>query len=152
MKKKYFTEEEKRIANNERSQKYRKSDKWKKYYKEYDKIYYTTVKKNSGYSKIFLSKLRSKAKSKGYGFNLTSDDLIVPEYCPILGIKLDTNGTNDFKPSIDRVDNTKGYVKGNIIIVSGRVNRIKSDASLKELNDIVNFYNRLSISDNKDDK
>lgn len=68
---------------------------------------------------------------------------MIPEFCPVLGIKLDTPKMGkkrpDGKPSIDRVDNSKGYVKGNVIVVSWRANRLKCDASIGELEAIVAY-------------
>jgi hypothetical protein len=59
---------------------------------------------------------------------------IAPTHCPILGIELtrgDQTLTSNF--SIDRIDNSLGYIKGNIQIISNRANRLKSDASKEEL-------------------
>lgn len=52
-----------------------------------------------------------------------------------------TNQKKENSPSIDRLDNTKGYVKGNINIISWRANRIKSDATLDELEKIYRWVN-----------
>lgn len=41
--------------------------------------------------------------------------------------------------SIDRIDSTKSYTKGNIQIMSWRANRLKMDASLSELETPVAF-------------
>ncbi len=43
-------------------------------------------------------------------------------------------------PTIDRIDNTRGYTKDNVLVVSHRANSIKSDATLDELEAIVSFY------------
>ena len=46
-------------------------------------------------------------------------------------------------PSIDRIDNTRGYVKDNIIIVSRRANILKKDATINELIKLANYYEHL---------
>lgn len=86
---------------------------------------------------------RCRCYTKKVEFNLTIDDIDIPDYCPVLGIKLDTEnfgrGNQDYKPSIDRIDAKKGYIKGNICIISGRANRIKSDATIAELEAILKY-------------
>ena len=42
-------------------------------------------------------------------------------------------GLTDNNPSIDRIDPTKGYVSGNIHIISWRANRLKNNGSLDDL-------------------
>ena len=42
-------------------------------------------------------------------------------------------------PSLDRIDNSKGYVPGNIAVISMRANMIKNNASLVELKAIVAY-------------
>ena len=76
--------------------------------------------------------------------NLVIEDIIIPEKCPILKIPLFVgNGQRiDNSPSLDRIDNLKGYTKENVIVVSWRANNIKSDASITELQKIVDFYSR----------
>ena len=55
--------------------------------------------------------------------------------CPILEVPLEfgTKGNYEFSPSIDRIDNSKGYVKGNIQIISKKANSMKNSASAEEL-------------------
>ena len=80
-----------------------------------------------------LQNPRIRAKKKGWDFNLEPKDVIIPEYCPVLKVKLDPVGKGgSYVPSIDRIDSTKGYVKGNIRVVSHRANTLLSDGSLEE--------------------
>lgn len=65
--------------------------------------------------------------------NITVDDIIIPDTCPVLGIPLVRRSTRDNAPSLDRLIPEKGYVKGNINVVSMRANRLKSNATLHEL-------------------
>jgi len=76
-----------------------------------------------------------RAKKKGIPFSITIDDIIIPETCPLLGIPLvSTNDKRDPRnPSLDQKDPGKGYTPDNIWVVSSRANWIKSDASLQEL-------------------
>lgn len=91
-----------------------------------------------------LNQAKRRAKSKGIEFNITRDDIIIPDSCPVLGIPIErsvggTNKASDTSPSIDRVDSNKGYTKDNICVISWRANRIKSDATLEELKAIVSY-------------
>lgn len=49
----------------------------------------------------------------------------------------------DNSPSLDRIDNSSGYVKGNVHIISMRANRIKSDATLQELKSVVKYLDSI---------
>ena len=72
------------------------------------------------------------------------EDITIPETCPVLGIPIIVGGDcKDNLPSVDRIDNLNGYVKHNIVIVSWRANRIKSDAKMIELETIAKFYREL---------
>jgi hypothetical protein len=83
----------------------------------------------------WLYHLRYRAKQKKLPFNLALDDLTLPERCPILGIPLQFNtvGSDANSFSVDRIDNTKGYTKDNIQVVSFRANFLKGNATLDEL-------------------
>lgn len=97
-----------------------------------------------GYKKLWLSSCRYRASKKGVPFNLDVSDLECPLVCPVLGIPLVMgNGKfHDNSPSIDRVIPAKGYVKGNVEIMSYRANRIKCHASLEDLEAIVTHMRR----------
>lgn len=83
---------------------------------------------------------KARAKQKGEEFNIEIDDIIVPTICPILGIPLSYNRgiKQDNSYSLDRIDSSKGYIKGNIWVISLRANRIKNDSTPEELRIIAN--------------
>jgi hypothetical protein len=92
--------------------------------------------------KILKAALK-RSKEKSLEFNITIEDIIIPEYCPILNIKLFSSlRKTDNSPSLDRIDNSKGYIKGNVHIVSDRVNRLKNNANKEELEKISNYFNK----------
>lgn len=78
---------------------------------------------------------KSRAKISGLEFNITIKDLFIPLICPLLGISItvDNHSNKSTSPSIDRIDSSKGYIKGNVWIVSHRANTIKNDSTLEEL-------------------
>ncbi|MBO9624152.1 MAG: hypothetical protein J7500_15700 [Sphingomonas sp.] len=99
-----------------------------------------------------LALARSRCRRSGLEFSLSPDDVTIPETCPILGIPLSSGLgcgrgqkliERDDSPSLDRIDNSKGYVPGNVVVVSFRANRIKSDAAVSELLKIARFYAQL---------
>lgn len=97
--------------------------------------------------KAWLARKRSQAARRGLEFNLTEADLFpIPDTCPALGIPIrfySVRGVRDDSVSIDRIDNSKGYVKGNVVLVSFKANRIKSDATPDEIEKVAAFYKSL---------
>lgn len=109
----------------------------KKHYEEYIKDWYLRKPEN-----CLLSGARYRAKRKDLEFDISLEDIVIPEHCPILNIKLEKQQTGKAgfyasSPSLDRIDPSKGYVKGNIRVISSRANLLKSNASLEELEKIV---------------
>ena len=92
--------------------------------------------------KAILIKTKTRAKKNGTEFNIDITDIRIPEKCPILNIPIirefkgggnKNKGPRATSPSIDRLDNTKGYVKGNIQIISHKANVMKNSATPEEL-------------------
>ena len=85
--------------------------------------------------KRLLKKARERATAYGREFTITLDDITIPSKCPLLGVPLfvGTKQVKNNSPTIDRKDSTKGYVPGNVWVISWRANRIKSDATLAEI-------------------
>lgn len=89
---------------------------------------------------IYAAKAR--AKLSNVPFNLSVDDITMPDTCPVLGIPLimSEGHQTDNSPTLDRLVPSLGYVKGNVLVVSAKANRIKNDATLVELKQVVSFY------------
>jgi hypothetical protein len=98
---------------------------------------------------IMISHAKSRATKKGLDFNITIDDIEIPKVCPVLGIPLvKGNGKrNDNSPSLDRIDNSKGYVKGNVMVISHRANLIKNSASIHEIELILEYMRKYQHKD-----
>jgi len=95
--------------------------------------------------KVMLSHARSRAKRYGVPFSITKDDLLVPDLCPLLAIPLQVSNKHlsPNSPTIDRLITDKGYVKGNVMIISAKANTAKSNLSLQELELLVNNLKRV---------
>ena len=153
--------------NMEEQKKYLKEYRKKRrqeYSKEYNKKYYlinkekiirqTTenkkriAKEDPVYSLFVRAKER--AKKRNILFDIDKEYLksIYPKNnrCPILNIDFQLGFLNeikknkDYAPSLDRIIPSKGYVKGNLVIVSFIANRVKNNVSVETLEKIVNFY------------
>jgi uncharacterized protein YeeX (DUF496 family) len=86
---------------------------------------------------------RERAKKSGIDFAITHEDVIIPEYCPVLGIKITNKKDRDTSPSLDRIDNSKGYIKGNIAVISTRANLIKNYGSAAEHRMIADWMDKV---------
>jgi len=86
---------------------------------------------------------RQGARQRGIEFNITVEYLqsIWNEVCPILGISMTTNKgrVQDNSYSIDRIDSSKGYVEGNVMVISYRANVIKNMGTAEEHQKIANY-------------
>ncbi len=86
---------------------------------------------------VLIKSAKERAKKYGYSFNLTREDVHIPEYCPLLGLKLESQigkgKSTDCSPTLDKIIPEKGYVKGNVWVVSMKANRMKNDSSLEEM-------------------
>jgi hypothetical protein len=74
---------------------------------------------------------KHRAKKTNKEFNLSRKDIIVPYICPVLNVPLIHNTPH--APSLDRINNNRGYLKDNIMVISRRANLMKNDASPEEL-------------------
>jgi len=92
------------------------------------------------FSKNYARKMwytaQARARYSNLEFDIHHTDIHIPEYCPYLGIKITTTqneGRQISNASLDRIDSTKGYIKGNIQVISDLANRMKQDATQEQL-------------------
>lgn len=93
---------------------------------------------------IMWSKAKDRAEKSSLPFDLTVEYvqmlLDTTPACPILGVPLvmgkgkDPNGA-----SLDRIIPELGYVQGNVAVISTRANWLKSNATMEELQAILNW-------------
>ena len=87
----------------------------------------------------------SNAKRLGYEWDLKYTDVIWNTHCPVLGMELDyfLEYRQENSPTFDRIDSSKGYVAGNVHIISYRANRIKNDATPEELRKLADYLDNI---------
>lgn len=106
------------------------------------------IRENEKSLKLYiLRNAKQRAKDKNLEFNLDVSDINIPKICPLLGIPMTINRekTENNSYSLDRIDSTKGYIKGNVWIISKRANVIKNNATLEELELLTsNLRNKLN--------
>lgn len=95
-----------------------------------------------------LRSAKSRAKAKGLEFSITSKDIFIPEKCPYLDIPITTSlgrgrGALPGSPALDRIDPTKGYIVGNVEVISHRANTVKSCGTADEHRRIAERMERL---------
>lgn len=102
--------------------------------------YSTTEKKKTR----VLNNAKINAKKKGREFSIAAEDIDIPLKCPVLGIPLEFGGKQrDCSASIDRIDSSKGYIKGNVQVISWKANNLKGSATLEELRLMVKYLENL---------
>ena len=79
----------------------------------------------------------------GMEFSITKEDIIIPENCPILDVVLTKgDGYSPNAMSLDRVDNNKGYIPGNVRVISRKANIMKSSLTMDVLEKIIKYIKR----------
>ena len=121
----------------------------------YNKKYQKSIQDINKHSDIgipFLMKKLRAMKSRHDSVTLTPEELLelIPKdlKCPVF----ETKFTFGMQPAsldkqramtVDRIDNTKGYHKDNVVIISFKANAMKNSATLKELYQVADFYYEL---------
>jgi hypothetical protein len=83
------------------------------------------------WAKYACKDAKKRAVKKGVPFDINAKYIvsIMTEECPIFGNKFQWRGNGSIlptSPSLDRIDPSKGYVEGNVMVISSKANNIKS--------------------------
>ena len=148
-KKEYYQKNKERIS--EYGKEYRKEN--KELIVEYNKEYYQKRNKPTPDMYRFFSNKASKLKTKSRENKIPYDldgkylQSIYPEdgKCPALNIEMKAGSDSDWRlsPSVDRIDPSGGYIRGNVIWISWLANCIKSSARPKQIIAVGKFYKQL---------
>lgn len=105
-----------------------------------------TASSDLAIARTLLRNSRYRSKRDGIRHTITLADVVVPTHCPVLGVRLKTSSgrASPNSPSLDRIDSSRGYEPGNVVVVSWRANEVKKDASLEELERICSFYQHIA--------
>lgn len=115
--------------------------------KKHCKIHYTKQIYDGWKNKrdsSFYYNIKARALKLGIPFELPKESIEIPEKCPILGIPLvygiGVGKSSDNSPSVDRIIPEKGYVPGNVHVISFKANRIKNNATPEELMRVAVYF------------
>ena len=92
-------------------------------------------------NKNLIRSAKERVRHNGREFDITAYDIldVWPRdgLCPALGIELTCaeghTGDRTKSPSLDRIDSSKGYIRGNIQVISMMANRIKTNANAEQV-------------------
>jgi hypothetical protein len=96
---------------------------------EHSKWYWDNIKY------VIYHRAKERAVENNLPFNITIEDIVIPDKCPLLNCPFRKGGKHDkwYSYSLDKIDNSKGYIKGNVQVITYLANTMKSKASKEEL-------------------
>ncbi len=118
----------------------------RKYRKDNSAEYYERQQRKREEAPTFISQMlynaTSRAKKKGFDIDIDvaflTELLEASDYkCAVTGqtmtlLSLNRKKANPFRASLDRIDSSKGYTKGNVRLVCWAVNQMKADRTEEE--------------------
>lgn len=112
---------------------------------ESDKKYYIEIQnkwQDNNFLQFRLTSARARARVKNIPFEIDVaylQSLLDQQEnkCFYSGIEMELNRAGTYTASVDRVDSSKGYVKGNVVFVISAVNTMKNDLLEKEFLSII---------------
>jgi hypothetical protein len=95
--------------------------------------------------RILLCAAKQRAKQNNLPFDITEADIKVGVRCPVLGLRYKTGKDKrpaETSPTLDRICPKKGYVRGNVVVISSLANRIKTTANAKQIEKVARWLRR----------
>lgn len=92
-----------------------------------------------------LRAARKRAREQNVPFGISLEDIVIPDVCPALGMKLKFHEkqSQDNSPTLDKIIPKLGYVQGNIAVLSKRANWLKNNASEQEMRQIADWLAKI---------
>lgn len=95
---------------------------------------------SKSYAQMLYNTAKQRARRKGFKFDISVEDILVPERCPVFDTLLNTtwgsakqnNADRMNVATLDRVNPNLGYVKGNVAVISYRANMLKGAGTAEE--------------------
>lgn len=145
--KEYYQEnKEDVLARNKNNYELHKEDylEYKKEYYQENREHYLQLSKEDRQNnpeKYLWKAAKKRAKEKELPFDITIEDIIIPDVCPIFGFPLMAGNIleRDNSPSLDRIIPELGYVKGNIKVISFKANTLKRDGHIEDFEKIIKY-------------
>lgn len=125
-----------------------KQAEWRQAHPDYQRKYKA---ERADFKRNLCSRARNRGRKKGLEATIQPGDLDWPSHCPVLGVELDYPAQGAKRtgltvqanwPSLDRWDSTKGYVPGNVFVISYRANTLKSSATYAEILRVAKYLSR----------
>lgn len=82
---------------------------------------------------------KRRSREKGLPFDLDPSDIVIPEFCPVMGVPLvrHLGFCQGDSPTLDKIDPALGYVKGNVWVISNKANSWKRNYTVPQLQEFV---------------
>lgn len=125
--------------------KYRASQKFRDAQQRYKERY---PEKTWAISSCASAKRRAKKFGVPYDINAAYVVSIIEDRCPVFGTKFKFSGNKHirpYSPTIDRLIPKKGYVKGNVVVISCRANQIKGANSANSVHMVYKWMKKLGL-------
>ena len=120
---------------------YRATDWYKENHRRWEKEYRRRFPEKSLYRSC-----RKRAQREGIEFNIEESDIVIPSTCPILNIPVVYASENRGEwPSVDKVNPSKGYTKGNVAVISYRANMMKSNMTIDDVKRLLKFMESYDV-------
>jgi hypothetical protein len=97
-----------------------------------------------------LANLQAKCKRTGIECSITEGDIVIPARCPVFNTPFVIGGSVETRaqaPSIDRIDPNKGYIPGNVQVISFKANAMKQNASIADMIMLGKWAEKQSVLD-----
>lgn len=103
------------------------------------------------WAKYVCKDAKKRAVKKNVPFDVTAKYIvsIMTDECPVFGTTFQWVGNGGIlptSPSLDRIDPSKGYVEGNLVIISSKANSIKSAYKSKDLYKVAQWLEQIEAT------